>query len=148
MAIVTTNDDHYKSIANAIRKQSETSHEWYPQDMADGVVLACGVAKNKGYQEGETRDFRKVLRRARLRVYAKNNHAFGTFFKIMEKTKTIRMRFTVQRGRTRYTIRNTHLCRTVAIKCITKTQHSQTRKCRLILVLVGRRITCSKGRPL
>ena len=52
MAIVTTDDKHYKSIANAIREYEMLGIGYTPENMAAGVRGACHAAKGSGYSLG------------------------------------------------------------------------------------------------
>lgn len=57
MAIITTNDEHYKEIANAIRARGYVSTLYKPSEMSEGVLEVARVqhaaGRNLGYTEGE-----------------------------------------------------------------------------------------------
>ena len=48
MAIVTTDDKHYKAIADKLREIVDAEATYRPEDMADEI----GVANNAGYEDG------------------------------------------------------------------------------------------------
>lgn len=54
MAIVRTDDEHYKAIANAIRENAELpdSSKIYPEDMPNVIPLVRNNGWNKGYNLG------------------------------------------------------------------------------------------------
>ena len=56
MAIITTNDHHYRTIANAIREKAGTNRMYKPEEMPLGVAHAyvAGVAEgyNTGFSDG------------------------------------------------------------------------------------------------
>ena len=52
MAIVTTNEQHYHDIANAIREEALTDKQYTPSEMADGIYEAGIVQYQQGLMEG------------------------------------------------------------------------------------------------
>lgn len=52
MAIVTTDNKHYKDIANTIRELDQSSDEIMPEEMADRIFEAGDVRYNLGYGDG------------------------------------------------------------------------------------------------
>ncbi len=55
MALVTTDDKHYKAIAEAIRTNAETDKTYLPEEMADGVNEAYAMGRRHGDAEGYIR---------------------------------------------------------------------------------------------
>lgn len=51
MAIVLTDDTHYKNIAGTLRELADSSDTYYPEDMADGIREVYGDSYNNGYKE-------------------------------------------------------------------------------------------------
>ena len=54
MAAVKTDSRHYFDIAEKIRERSETSKQYKPSEMAEGIDLACAKTYENGYTEGHT----------------------------------------------------------------------------------------------
>lgn len=52
MGIVTTDDKHYKQIADALRHRGEPDKQYTPEEMADGIYSACDAQYMMGVAEG------------------------------------------------------------------------------------------------
>lgn len=52
MAIVTTDNEHYKSIVTAIRKHSHETRQFKPSEMPEGVDLVAIIAYAEGDMDG------------------------------------------------------------------------------------------------
>lgn len=52
MAIVTTDDKHYRQIADALRQKGEPDKQYTPEEMADGIYSACDAQYMMGIAEG------------------------------------------------------------------------------------------------
>ena len=53
MAIGKTDDKHYKAIADAIRSNCDVQDVYKPEEMAQGVHIACSTQYYKGSADGE-----------------------------------------------------------------------------------------------
>lgn len=52
MGIITTDNKHYSTIANAIRRNQETEETFTPELMANGIDNACTAQYKKGFNAG------------------------------------------------------------------------------------------------
>ena len=52
MGIVTTDDKHYKQIADALRHRGEPDKQYTPEEMADGIYSVCDAQYMMGVAEG------------------------------------------------------------------------------------------------
>ncbi len=66
MAIVTTDDKHYKDIAATLRRCSGNDRKWRPEDMTHGIEIACGTNWNTGYSEGHESGFNEGVTAGRV----------------------------------------------------------------------------------
>lgn len=53
MAIIKTDDSHYKAIADTIRDKFESNETYLPENMAMGVQTACEYQYHQGFSMGE-----------------------------------------------------------------------------------------------
>lgn len=53
MAIILTDDQHYKNIAAAIRKKANTDATFKPAEMAAGVGEVYEAGYEEGYEDGK-----------------------------------------------------------------------------------------------
>ena len=59
MAIVTTDDRHYKAIANTIREKAGINDALKPDEMSGYIKDACEVCWNEGYNEGKAEGYQE-----------------------------------------------------------------------------------------
>lgn len=57
MAIVTTDDRHYKNIANKIRSVTGTDVAYMPENLVDGIAELETAANMQGYESGYENGF-------------------------------------------------------------------------------------------